>query len=86
MARKPPGHRRNAPELDSLRSQRIREPPVVQSQPSAVLVTQSKPERNIGPELVDALRDRIETVALGRPTLEDVFIKRTGHRFWSEDE
>lgn len=26
----------------------------------------------------------IEAVSVGRPTLEDVFIRRTGHKFWSE--
>lgn len=34
----------------------------------------------IGP-LAAALGDAAETVTLGRPTLEDVFIARTGHRF-----
>jgi ABC-2 type transport system ATP-binding protein len=32
--------------------------------------------------LVDAFGDRIASVTLGKPTLEDVFIARTGHRFW----
>ncbi len=26
----------------------------------------------------------MQTITLGRPTLEDVFIARTGHRFWHE--
>ena len=26
------------------------------------------------------------SVMLGKPTLEDVFIRRTGHKFWSERE
>jgi ABC-2 type transport system ATP-binding protein len=34
--------------------------------------------------LSEALADRIESITLGKPTLEDVFIERTGHRFWSE--
>ena len=38
------------------------------------------------PRLADALGDRIESITLGKPTLEDVFIERTGHRFWSESE
>ena len=38
-------------------------------------------------ELVDAFGDQVEAVTLARPTLEDVFIRETGHRFWSaEDE
>ena len=37
------------------------------------------------PRLVEAFPERIGAVALGKPTLEDVFIRRTGHRFWSEE-
>jgi ABC-2 type transport system ATP-binding protein len=33
------------------------------------------------PRLVEAFADRIDAVTLGRPTLLDVFIHRTGHRF-----
>lgn len=32
--------------------------------------------------LVEAFPGRIEEISLGKPTLEDVFIARTGHRFW----
>ncbi|MCZ6695535.1 MAG: ATP-binding cassette domain-containing protein [Acidobacteria bacterium] len=34
------------------------------------------------PRIVEAFRDRIEAISLGRPTLLDVFIHKTGHRFW----
>jgi len=37
-------------------------------------------------ELVEAFPDEITSVSLGKPTLEDVFINRTGHRFWNEDK
>ena len=37
------------------------------------------------PTLVKAFPDLIESVSLGRPTLEDVFIARTGHRFAVEE-
>lgn len=37
------------------------------------------------PRLVEAFPGRIKTITLGKPTLEDVFIARTGHRFWHED-
>lgn len=37
------------------------------------------------PKLAAAFGDRLESIALGRPTLEDVFIRRTGHRFWAEE-
>jgi len=32
--------------------------------------------------LVEAFPGQIEAVTLGKPSLEDVFIARTGHRFW----
>jgi ABC-2 type transport system ATP-binding protein len=35
-------------------------------------------------ELARAFPSALESVTVGRPTLEDVFIKRTGHRFWAE--
>jgi ABC-2 type transport system ATP-binding protein len=38
------------------------------------------------PRLAEAFPGRIETITLGKPTLEDVFIDRTGHRFWNERE
>jgi ABC-2 type transport system ATP-binding protein len=36
-------------------------------------------------DLVEAFPNDVETVSLGKPTLEDVFIERTGHRFWDEE-
>jgi ABC-2 type transport system ATP-binding protein len=36
------------------------------------------------PRLIEAFPDRIESITLGKPTLEDVFIHVTGHRFWNE--
>jgi ABC-2 type transport system ATP-binding protein len=33
--------------------------------------------------LVEAFPQQIESITLGKPTLEDVFIHATGHRFWS---
>ena len=35
------------------------------------------------PELIGAFPGQIDSVTLGKPTLEDVFIKQTGHKFWS---
>ena len=35
--------------------------------------------------LVEAFPREIETITLGKPTLEDVFIDRTGHRFWNQE-
>lgn len=36
-------------------------------------------------DLVDAFREDVTLVTYGKPTLEDVFIRLTGHRFWAED-
>jgi len=36
-------------------------------------------------QLVEAFPERIDSITLGKPTLEDVFIHATGHRFWTED-
>jgi ABC-2 type transport system ATP-binding protein len=35
-------------------------------------------------DLMAAFPDEVRSVSLGKPTLEDVFIQRTGHRFWDE--
>jgi ABC-2 type transport system ATP-binding protein len=34
-------------------------------------------------DLVEAFPDDITGISLGKPTLEDVFIKQTGHQFWT---
>jgi ABC-2 type transport system ATP-binding protein len=34
--------------------------------------------------LVETFGTAISSVALGKPTLEDVFVQRTGHKFWDE--
>lgn len=36
--------------------------------------------------LVEAFPQRIESITLGKPSLEDVFIAKTGHRFWRTRE
>ena len=33
--------------------------------------------------LAEAFPEQIQSIKLGKPTLEDVFIAKTGHRFWS---
>jgi ABC-2 type transport system ATP-binding protein len=35
--------------------------------------------------VVEAFPGEIQSLSVSKPTLEDVFIHRTGHRFWSED-
>jgi ABC-2 type transport system ATP-binding protein len=34
--------------------------------------------------LVESFGAEISSIALGKPTLEDVFVQRTGHKFWDE--
>jgi ABC-2 type transport system ATP-binding protein len=36
--------------------------------------------------LVEAFPGEIQAVSVSKPTLEDVFIHRTGHRFWSDEQ
>jgi len=35
-------------------------------------------------QLVEAFPVEIQSITLGQPSLEDVFVARTGHRFWQE--
>jgi ABC-2 type transport system ATP-binding protein len=37
-------------------------------------------------DVVEAFPGEIQSLSVSKPTLEDVFIRRTGHRFWTEDE
>jgi ABC-2 type transport system ATP-binding protein len=36
------------------------------------------------PQLVESFPGLVESVTVGKPTLEDVFVRHTGHRFWNE--
>jgi ABC-2 type transport system ATP-binding protein len=38
------------------------------------------------PRLVEAFPREIQTITLGKPTIEDVFIARTGHRFFDQPD
>jgi ABC-2 type transport system ATP-binding protein len=38
------------------------------------------------PEVVEAFPGEIQGVSVHKPSLEDVFIRRTGHRFWTEHD
>jgi ABC-2 type transport system ATP-binding protein len=55
-----------------------------------VLQSQVRIERENGhrfiTDLVEAFPGEIEAISVSKPTLEDVFIRRTGHRFWTEGE
>lgn len=37
-------------------------------------------------DLAEAFPGEIDSISVSKPTLEDVFIHRTGHRFWTEGE
>ena len=37
-------------------------------------------------DVVEAFPGEIEAISVSKPTLEDVFIHRTGHRFWTDGE
>src|SRR5689334_4770925 len=54
-----------------------------------VLNTHVRLERENGhrfiTDVVEAFPGEIDAVSVSKPTLEDVFIHRTGHRFWTED-
>ena len=55
-----------------------------------VVGTQVRIEKDHGhrfvTDLVEAFPGEIDAVSISKPSLEDVFIDRTGHRFWSELE
>lgn len=55
-----------------------------------VVGTQVRIEKNQGhrfvTDLVEAFPGEIDAVSVAKPSLEDVFIRRTGHRFWTEQE
>jgi ABC-2 type transport system ATP-binding protein len=36
-------------------------------------------------DVVEAFPGEIDAISVSKPTLEDVFIHRTGHRFWTDD-
>jgi ABC-2 type transport system ATP-binding protein len=55
-----------------------------------VLQQQVRVERENGhrfvTDVVEAFPGEIEAVSVSKPTLEDVFIHRTGHRFWTDEK
>lgn len=56
---------------------------------TTVLGNQVRIEREEGhrfvPDLVEAFPGEIQAISVSKPALEDVFIHRTGHKFWNED-
>lgn len=55
---------------------------------TTVLGNQVRIERENGhhfvPDVVEAFPGEIQAISVSKPALEDVFIHRTGHKFWSE--
>jgi ABC-2 type transport system ATP-binding protein len=55
---------------------------------TTVLGQQIRIEREGGhrfvPDVVEAFPGDIQAISVSKPALEDVFIRRTGHKFWSE--
>ena len=49
--------------------------------PHGALGGRSFPQR-----IVEALAERITSISVSQPTLEDVFLARTGHGFWESAE
>ena len=55
-----------------------------------VLDGQIRLERENGhrfiPDVMEAFPGEIDAISVSKPALEDVFIRRTGHRFWTEKD
>jgi ABC-2 type transport system ATP-binding protein len=51
---------------------------------------QHREAHRLVPQIMESLADQVQAVTVSKPSLEDVFIARTGHRFWqaadAEDE
>ena len=58
--------------------------------PATVIGGKVRLERDHGhrflTDVVEAFPGEIQSVSVSKPNLEDVFIRRTGHRFWTENE
>lgn len=56
---------------------------------TTVMGNQVRIERKDGhhfvPDVVEAFPGEIQAISVSKPSLEDVFIHRTGHKFWSEN-
>ena len=57
---------------------------------TTVLENQVRIEREEGhrfvTDVVEAFPGEIQSISVSKPALEDVFVRRTGHRFWSETQ
>jgi ABC-2 type transport system ATP-binding protein len=71
-----------AQQLAAALEQRFRVTPVIVE--NAVRVEREQGHRFLT-EVVEAFPGAVEGVSVSKPSLEDVFIQRTGHRFWMDD-
>ncbi|MEQ8835539.1 MAG: ATP-binding cassette domain-containing protein, partial [Lacipirellulaceae bacterium] len=76
--------------IQSTDSQRLADEIAQQFQcETKVIEDQLRLEQSDGPvwiaKLMEAFPERIQSITLGKPTLEDVFIDRTGHRFFGDE-
>jgi ABC-2 type transport system ATP-binding protein len=72
------------PEPESLAADISRQFGVSVRQLGGELRIDAQTDHSLLGRVLDAFGPRIEAVSLARPTLEDVFVERTGHRFWNE--
>ena len=56
-----------------------------ENEQSRIRLEQEQGHRFIA-ELAEAFPGQIQSISVSKPTLEDVFIHRTGHRFWTEEK
>jgi ABC-2 type transport system ATP-binding protein len=58
--------------------------------PATVLDSKVRMERKEGhrfiTDLIESFPGEIQSISVSKPTLEDVFIDSTGHRFWSDEQ
>jgi ABC-2 type transport system ATP-binding protein len=78
---------RNAKDLAAAISARfgVEATVIGENEQSRIRLEQEQGHRFIA-ELAEAFPGQIQSISVSKPTLEDVFIHRTGHRFWSKEE
>ncbi|HZQ68745.1 MAG TPA: ATP-binding cassette domain-containing protein [Terriglobales bacterium] len=78
---------RNASDLASAISARfgVEATVIGDNEQSRIRLEQEHGHRFIA-ELAEAFPGQIQSISVSKPTLEDVFIHRTGHRFWTDEE
>jgi ABC-2 type transport system ATP-binding protein len=76
-----------SPEAASSLSERIATRFALEASAMGTTVRIERPEgHRLVTAVVEAFPGEIEGISVSRPSLEDVFIQRTGHRFWADAE